>query len=188
MKMDTIQLSIIDAKVDLNISKPQQYIKQTHAKQTIEQPAATLQISQKDAKLLVDSSQAYRDLGLLTTKESIEQAAQKGKAAVMQGIARKAQEGNRMMDISKSEGRSTLASIARSHDGIDYKKLGIAWKPSVGSVKITYQAGDLNIQIQQNKPKIDVQLGDVTHNYTPGKVTGSLLQRESVETSVIKGD
>lgn len=188
MRMDTIQLNIVDAKVDLNIGKPQQYIKQTHAKQSIEQPAATLQISQNDAKLLVDSSQAYRDLGLLTTKESIEQAAQKGKVAVMQGIARKAQEGNQMMNISRANGRSTLVNIAKNRDGIEQQKLGIAWKPSVGSVKITYQAGDLNIKIQQNKPRIDVQLGDVTHNYTPGKVTGSLLQREGVETSVIKGE
>lgn len=188
MKLDQIQIRTQDAKVNLNISKPTQYIKQERAKQTIEQPAATIQMSHRDAKLLVDSSQAYRDLGLLTTKESIEQAAQKGKTAVMQGIARRVREGNQLMDISKSIDGSTITSIAKSRDTFEHKQISIKWVPSVGAVKITYQAGNLNIHAQENKPKIDVQLGDVVHNYTPGKISGQLLQRESVETTVIKGE
>ncbi|MBQ0140798.1 MAG: hypothetical protein KBT36_16105 [Kurthia sp.] len=188
MKLDQIQLHIQDAKVDLNISKPQQYMKQTPAKQTIKQPAATLEMSHTDAKLTIDSSQAYRELGLLTTKEAIEQAAQKGKSAVMSGIARRVSEGNEMMNLKQANGRATLANIAKRHDTFEQQKLGIQFIPSIGAVKISYQAGNLTIHAQANKPQIDVQLGDVVHNYTPGKVSGQLLQRESVETSVIKGE
>lgn len=188
MKLDQIQIHTQDAKVDLNISKPQQYIKQTPAKQTIKQPAATLQMSHTDAKLLIDSSQVNRDLGLLSAKDAIAQAAQKGKAAVMKGIARRVKEGNTLMDISHSTEGSAIRNIAKSHDTIKKQNLGIKWIPSFDAVKITYQAGTLNIKAQANKPHIDVQLGDVVHNYTPAKVTGSLLQRESVETTVIKGE
>lgn len=188
MKLDQIQIRTQDAKIQINKAQPNQYIKQNPAKQTIRQPAATLEMSSTDAKLLVDSSQAYRDLGLLSAKESIEQAAQKGKQAVMSGIARTVKEGNMMMDLANADGVKVLANIAKSRDTFVQQKLGIEWKPSVGSVNITYQAGNLNINSQQRKPQIDVQLGDVIHNYTPGKVTTSMLQHASVETTVIKGE
>lgn len=188
MKLDQIQIRTEDAKVKLNISEPQQYIKQNNAQQSIVQPAATVQISHTDAKLLIDSSQARRDIGLLSPKESIEEYARKGKQAVMEGIARKVSEGNQLMAIENKDGANIIANIAKSHDTFTVQKIGIKFIPSYKAVKITYQAGDLSIQTQANKPQIDVQLGDVIHNYTPGKVTGNLLQRESVETTVIKGE
>lgn len=188
MKLDQIQLNIQDAKVDLNITEPKQHIEQPRAQQHIEQPAATLEIHHTDAKLLVDSSQAYRDLGLISNAESIQNFASKGQSAVMEGMARRASEGDAMMEIRKDNGRATLSNIAKQHDTFEQQRLGIAWKPSIGSVKIKYQAGSLDIRIQAQKPKIDVQLGKVVHDYTPGKVTGTLVQREKVETTVIKGE
>ena len=188
MKLDRIQIQTQDAKLNLNISKPVQHIEQPQAKQTISQPAATLQISQTDAKLLIDSSQAYRELGLLSNGESIRNFAQKGQSAVMEGIARRASEGNSLMNIQPDGGRETLSNLAKQHDTYEQQRLGIEWKPSVGSVKIKYEAGDLNIRFQTHKPQIDVQLGKVVHDYTPGKVSGTLVQRENVQTSVIKGE
>lgn len=188
MKLDQIQLNIQDAKVDLNILQPKQYIEQPQAQQHIEQPAATLEIHHTDAKLLVDSSQAYRDLGLFSTAESIQNFAAKGQSAVMEGMARRASEGDAMMEIRKDNGRATLSNIAKQHDTFEQQRLGITWKPSIGSVKIKYQAGSLDIRIQAQKPKIDVQLGKVVHDYQPGDVTGTLIQREKVETTVIKGE
>ncbi|MEB6112864.1 DUF6470 family protein [Kurthia gibsonii] len=188
MKLDQIQLNIQDAKVDLNITQPKQYIEQPRAQQHIEQPAATLEIHHTDAKLLVDSSQAYRDLGLISNGESIRNFAAKGQSAVMEGMARRASEGNAMMEIRKSVGRETISNIAKQHDTFEQQRLGITWKPSVGSVKIKYQEGSLDIRIQAQKPEIDVQLGKVVHDYQSGDVTGTLIQREKVETTVIKGE
>jgi len=188
MKLDQIQLNIQDAKVDLNITEPKQHIEQPRAQQHIEQPAATLEIHHTDAKLLVDSSQAYRDLGLISNAESIQNFAAKGQSAVMEGMARRASEGDAMMEIRKDNGRATLSNIAKQHDTFEQQRLGITWKPSIGSVKIKYQAGSLDIRIQAQKPKIDVQLGKVVHDYQPGDVTGTLIQREKVETTVIKGE
>lgn len=187
MKLDRIEIRTQDAKVDLTIQNAQNRISQTAAKQTIKQPAATLEISQKDAKLHVDSSQAYRELGLLTTKEAIEQAAQKGKQAVKSGIARKVSEGDQMMAVHQKNGVSTLANIAKQHDTFTQQKLGIEWKPSIGSVKISYEAGSLNIHAQAKQPIIDVQLGSVNQQYAPGSVTGTLIQHAKVETTVIRG-
>lgn len=185
MKLDQVQIHTTDAKVDLQITKPIQHIEQPRAQQHIEQPAATLEIHSEAAKLFVDSSQAYRDLGLLTPKESVEQYAKKGKEKVMEGIVRRASEGDQMMNISNNAGNA-IQQIAASKVFPAPPQMAITWKPSVGAVKIHYQAGSLDINIQQHKPKIDVQLGKVVHDYTPGDVTGDLVQRPSVETKVIK--
>lgn len=187
MKLDQIQIHTTDAKVDLHISDPVQHIEQPRAQQHIEQPAATLEIHSEAAKLFIDSSQAERDIGLLTPKESIEQAAQKGKQKVMEGIARRAGEGDRMMNISKNSG-NVIQQIAASKAIPAPPQMAITWKPSVGSVKIHYQAGSLDINIQRHKPKIDVKIGKVVHDYTPGDVTGTLVQRPSVKTTVIKAE
>lgn len=187
MKLDQIQIHTTDAKVDLHISDPVQHIEQPRAQQHIEQPAATLEIHSEAAKLFVNSSQAYRDLGLLTPKESVEQNAQKGKQKVMEGIARRASEGDQMMNISKNAGNA-IQQIAASKAIPAPPQMAITWKPSVGAVKIQYQAGSLDINIQRHKPKIDVKIGKVIHDYTPGDVTGTLVQRPSVKTTVIKAE
>lgn len=187
MKLDQIQIRTTDAKIDLTISDSQQYIKQRAAKQFIEQPAATLQISHKDAKLLVDSSQAYRDLGLLSPKESVQQFAQNGLIAVQEGVSRRVSEGNALMNIGKNSGNA-IVNVAKQHDTFEQQRLGIEWKPSVGAVKIKYIAGSLQINIQANKPKIDVKLGGVDHQATRSDVSGTVIQRPTVETTVIKGE
>lgn len=188
MKLDQIQIRTQDARVDLNISDSNQYIKQNPAQQSISQPAATIQMSHTNAKLSIDSSQARYDIGLLSPKESVAEYARKGKQAVMEGIARKVSEGNQLMAIENKDGANILANIAKSHDTFTVQKIGIKFIPSFKAVKITYQAGDLNIHTQVNKPQIDVQLGDVIHEFTPSIVSGNLIQRESVETTVIKGE
>lgn len=187
MKLDQIQIRTTDAKIDFNITKPIQRIEQPRAQQQIEQPAATIEIQSEAAKLFIDSTQAYRDLGLLTPRESIEQNAENGKQASMEGIARRVSEGDQMMDISMNAGNA-IQQIAASKAIPDSPQMAITWKPSVGAVKISYQAGSLDINIQPHNPKINVQVGKVVHDYTPGKVTGELVQRPSIDITVIKGE
>lgn len=185
MKIDQIQIQTTDAKLALNISKPIQQIEQPRAKQYIEQPAATLEMHSTPSKLLIDSSQAYRDLGFLTAKESVDYNAQKGKEDVMEGIARRASEGDQMMNISK-DSENAIQNIAASIALLPPSQMAITWKPSVGAVKIYYEAGSLDINIQQHKPKIDVQIGKVVHDYTPARVEGVMEQYPSVQITVIK--
>lgn len=187
MKIDQIQIRTTDAKVDLNISKSAQYIKQPKANQTIEQPAATLEMHHTDAKLTVDSSQAYRDLGYFNNVEFAKNYAQAGESGVMEGIARRASEGEAMMNISKNSGNA-MPSIAQSFDTFEQQRLGIEWKPSVGAVKIKYHEGSLDINIQAHKAKINTVVNKPIIDYTPGKVSGTLIQREDVDISVKKGE
>ncbi|WP_418301583.1 DUF6470 family protein [Lysinibacillus fusiformis] len=186
MRLPQIQIRTTDAKMDLDISKPQQYIKQPKATQHIEQPAAILEIHTTRGALRIDSSQARRDLGLIGPLESSANYAQKGKQEALQGMARRAREGRQMMENSgKDQGRATIQNIAKQNHGPHRVQFNIKFVPSIGSVKIDYIPGTTDINIQRRDPKIDVKVNKPIHEYTPGKVTGTMVQTPSVQTDVI---
>lgn len=186
MRLPQIQIRTTDAKIDLDIHKPQQYIKQPRTIQTIEQPAAILDIRTTNSVLKIDSSQARRDLGLVGPFELMANYAQKGEQMSLQGMARRAQEGRQMMEnAGKDQGRATIQGIAKQNHGPKRVPFNIKFIPSIGSVKINFTPGTTDINVTTQKPKIDVQVNKPIHKYTPGKVTGTMIQTPSVQTDVI---
>lgn len=186
MKLDRVVVHTTNEKVDIHSTQAKLQMSSTDTKVNIEQPAAILEMHSEPAKINVDSSQAWRDMGLLTTKESIEQAAQKGMQAVKEGTARRAREGNQMMNIAS--GQNSIPAIAKGKLNIHPVQSGIKWIPSEDAVKLSYVPGKLDIHITPQQPKFDVKIGDVTGQYTPGNVIGTTVQKASVETNVIKGE
>ena len=186
MRLPQIQIRTTDAQMDLHISKPQQIIKQPNATQKIEQPAAILEINTTRGVLRIDSSQARRDLGLIGPLESIGNFAQEGKQEAIQGMARRAREGNQMMEnAGKDQGRAIIQNIAKQNHGPHRVQFNIKFVPSIGSVKIDYTPGTTDINITTQKPKIDAQVNKPVHDYTPGNVTGTMVQRPDVQIDVI---
>ena len=186
MRLPQIQIRTTDAKVDLHIAKPQQYIKQPKATQHIEQPAAILDINTTRSILKIDSSQARRDIGMIGPLESSANYAEKGKKEALKGIARRAKEGRQIMENSgKGQGRSIMQNIAKQNHGPHRVQFNIKFVPSVGSVKIDYTPGTTNINIQRREPIIDAKVNKPIHEYMPGKVTGTMVQRQDVDIDVI---
>ena len=186
MKLPQIQIRTTDAMIDLDIHKSQQYIKQPQATQTIEQPAAILEIRTTRGVLKIDSSQARRDLGLIGPLESIGNYAQEGQQVALEGMARRAREGRQMMESAgKDQGRTTIQNIAKQNHGPHPVRFNVKFVPSIGSVKIDYTPGTTDVNITKQAPKIDAQVNKPVHEYTPGKVTGTMIQRPSVQTDVI---
>lgn len=186
MRLPQLQIHTTDAKIDLDIHKPQQYIKQPNATQTIEQPAAILEIRTTRGVLKIDSSQARRDLGLIGPLESVGNFAQKGKQIALEGIARRAREGWQMMESSgKGQGRDIIPNIAKQNHGPHPVRFNIKFVPSIGSVNIDYTPGTTDVNITKQAPKIDAQVNKPIHEYTPGKVTGTMIQRPNVDIDVI---
>lgn len=186
MKFPQIQIRTYDIILDLQIHDPVQIIRQPKATQHIEQPAAILEINTTCGQLIIDSSQARRDIGMIGPLESVENYAKEGKKAVLEGIARRAREGRQMMkNAGKDLGRQTIQNIAKQNHGPKRVPFNVKFVPSVGSVKIDYIPGETEINITPQKPKIDVQVNKPIHEYTPGKVTGEVLQYPRVEIDVI---
>jgi hypothetical protein len=186
MKIDRVQVHTTDQKVEIHSTHPKLEMSTTNAKVDIQQPAAILEMHTEPAKLLIDQSQAWRDMGLLTPMESVKDAAQKGMQKVAEGTKRRAREGDQMMHIET--GGDKIAQIAKGKLGIQPVRSALKWIPSVDAVKSTYVAGRLDIKITPQAPRFDVTIGDVQGQYTPGTVTGTTVQRASVETNVIKGE
>lgn len=186
MRLPQIQIRTTDAKIDLHITKPQQYIKQPKATQHIEQPAAILDINTTRGILKIDSSQARRDIGMIGPLESSANYAEKGKQGALKGIARRAKEGRQIMENSgKGQGRSIMQNIAKQNHGPHRVQFNIKFVPSVGSVKIDYTPGTTDVNIQRREPIIDAKVNKPIHEYTPGKVTGTMVQRPEVDIDVI---
>ncbi|WP_332650971.1 DUF6470 family protein [Lysinibacillus sp. 54212] len=187
MRLPQIQIRTTDIQMDLQIHNPKQHIEQPKATQTIQQPAAILDINTTRGQLKIDSSQARRDLGLIGPLESSRNYAEKGKQELLKGISRRAGEGRQLMESAgKGQGRAPIQSIAKQNHGP--KRAGpynIKFVPSIGSVKIDYTPGKTDVNFTPQKPKIDVQVNKPIHKYTPGDVTGTMIQRPHVEIDVV---
>jgi hypothetical protein len=183
MDFPQIQIRTIDAKLGLNIEDAKQLIRQPKATLHIEQPAAIIDINTTRGFMKIDSSQARRDVGLIGPLESAANYASEGRQKVMQGMARRASEGRQMMDIAHNP--NAIVSIAKKNTFPVPAKLGIDFIPSVGSVKLDYTPAKLDINVQTQKAKISAQVNKPIHEYTPGKVSGYMLQKPSIEIDVI---
>ena len=183
MYIPQIQIQTTDARLGLNIEKGQQKIEQPRATQHIEQPAAVIDIETTTGIMKIDSSQARRDVGMIGPLESTKNFAAAGRQKAMQGIARRVSEGNQMMDIANNQ--NVIASISRKNTSPSKKPIGIEFIPSIGSVKLDYTPAKVDINIQTNKPKIDVSVNKPIHNYTAGDLSGYMLRKSSIEIDVI---
>lgn len=187
MRLPQIQIRTTDAKIELEISKPKQHIEQPRATQTIEQPAAVIEIRTTRGVLKIDSSQARQDIGMVGPLESSANYAEGGKQGVLEGIARRAREGRQLMEnAGKGQGRKTIQNIAKQNHGPHRPgPYNIKFVPSVGSVKIDYTPGTTEINTERREPIIDAKVNKPIHEYTPGKVTGTMVQNPSVDIDVI---
>lgn len=186
MNIPQIQITTTDINMDYRIQQGTQKIQQPKASQTIEQPAAILEINTTRGQLKIDSSQARRDVGMIGPIEVTKNAAQEGQQDLLSGISRRVREGNQMMEnAGKEQGRATIQNIAKQNHGP--KRAGpynIKFVPSIGSVKIDYSPGTTNVDIQRRNPKIENKVNKPIMDYTAGKVNGTMVQRPSVHIDV----
>ncbi|MCH7320648.1 DUF6470 family protein [Solibacillus sp. MA9] len=187
MRFPQIEISTTDIRMDYTTTKPQQRIQQPQADLKISQPAATLEINTTNPKLDINQDQLWRDLGMKPTGELIKEYAQIGRQEMLKGISRRVGEGNQMMrSAGKDQGRATIQGIAKQNHGP--KRAGpynIKFIPSYNAVKVNITPGTTDINIERNEPKIDVKVNKPIHQYTPGKVTGTIVQRPEVQIDVI---
>lgn len=186
MKFPQIQIRTTNIQLDMYNKKPKQYIEQPKATQIIKQPRAILDIETDPGAILIDSSQARREIGLLTPKESVLEYAKKGREAVLKAIAKTVQEGNEMMYSAGKGNGSVIPEIAKKNTMPKIAPINIKFVPSYGSVKITHVPAKVDIEIVPQKPIIDVEVNKPIHKYTPGDVIIDVIQYPSVDIDVIE--
>ena len=187
MQFPQIQIKTTDIQMDYTITKPFQRIEQPKADLKISQPAATLEIHTTNPELHINQDQLWRDLGLKPTGELISEYAQKGKQEALKGISRRVKEGNQLMqNAGKEQGRSTIQGIAKQNHGPHRSgPYNIKFIPSFNAVKVNITPGTIDVNIERNAPRIDVQVNKPKMDFTYGDVNGTMLVRPDVDIDVI---
>lgn len=183
MRIPRMEITHQQIQLDMKIIPAKQRIEQRPADLQIEQPAAILEISTTKPTLDINLDQFWADLGFKKTSVLIEEAASRGHEEVMNGIARRAQEGRRLMlSAGKGQGAQPIQSIAKEKHGPKRPgPINIKFIPSYQSVKLRYDPGSVDIQVQPQKPKIDVAIQKPVHEYTKGKTQFDVLQYPSIK-------
>ena len=185
MRIPQIQIQKTDIKMNYQTTDAVQRIQQPKADLNIQQPAAILEINTTNSTMDVDMSQFWRDVGLKPTKELISENAQKGRQEMLQGISRRMGEGRQMM-LGAGKGAGTIKSIAMQNHGPKRPgPIGIDFIPSFNAIKVNIQPGTTDVNITQQAPKIDVQVNKPNHDYTPGDVSGTMVQRARIDIDVM---
>nr|WP_304216814.1 DUF6470 family protein [Fredinandcohnia onubensis] len=179
MELAQIRLESKNAKIGIRTTKPVQEIKQPKADLSIEQPKAELKIETTPGKLTIDQTEAWADMDLKHISRRISEAADKGYQDSLEGIARRAQEGQELMTIEN--GRNPIAQIAKRNSEGPELQFNVGWIPSRFSVKTNYVPAEVDIQVKVNKPIIKSSINKPIHEYSPGKVDISLEQRQSLK-------
>jgi len=179
MLFPQIRLQSIFAKTELEIQKPVQQIEQPKAELSMEQPKAELTMRRTAGRLTIDQTQAREDMDLKSVGRRIEEAAQFGRQDWLAGLARVAQDGNEMMRIENGGG--AIARQAKRNNEGQQKEFNIGWIPSHFSVKIDYEPGKVDIDVQERKPIIDAKINKPVHDYTPGSAKVRLANHPSLE-------
>ncbi|HZH62650.1 MAG TPA: DUF6470 family protein [Metabacillus sp.] len=179
MQIPQIRMQSTQGMIGLETSLAELEPAQSHAQMEIQQPKAKVEMSQAPAQLTIDQTEAWADMNLINILRRVEQAAQQGKRDVLEGIARRAQQGNELMKIEN--GGNAIASQAKVNGYKPMYNMNIAYIPKPGSVKINIEPSRVNIDVKPSKPIIDVQINKTTGHYTPGQVHAYVQQKNNLE-------
>lgn len=182
MDIPQLQIQTTNGILDLQIIKPTQEIEQPRTTINQEQPAAVLEISTTRARLSVDTTEARAEIDLKSIRRRNEEYAQLGKQGVMQGIGRRAEEGQQLLQIEN--GGNMIANLAKQNGTPPPAPLGIRFVGNKSGVKMSIQPGTTDIRFTPQKPIMDVQVNKPIHHYTPGKVTGQMNPYPSIQIDV----
>jgi hypothetical protein len=179
MNLPQIRLESTFAKIAIETTHPVLEIEQPPAELDLQQPPAEIHIETTPAKLTIDQTKAWEDMDLKHIFRRIEEFAQLGYEDWLEGMARVSQQGDELMRIE--DDGNPIAEQAKENSEDPMYEFNIGWVPSHFSVKTYYEPAKVHIDIKVNKPIIKTKINKPIINYTPGKVTTELVQRNSLK-------
>lgn len=161
-----LQINKTDAQMGIKTTNAKLFISQKPAELEIETKASKLIIHTEQVKVLIDQSECWKERGLKDTFTLIVEAAEEGRQAVLEGIARVADEGSRMAAIKNKGNAFAEIALNNSFDKVDFNVTFIPKsRPKIdavgGTVDIQVDEGYVRINARTNKAEIDVEPGNV---------------------------
>ena len=183
MRLPQIRTETTQAKIAIETRHAQQSIQQPGAELDLQQPQAELFIERIPSKLTIDQTAAWESMDLKTVRKRIEEAAANGQSAVLEGIARRAQEGNELMKIENKG--NPIAAHAKKNSERPENNFNIGFIHPHLSVKVDYEPGKVNIDWKVNKVINETTTNAPIIGYEAGKVDTSLQQRNALDIDFI---
>lgn len=183
MHLPQIRMESTFARLGLQIEKPVQRLEQPKADISMQQPKAILQMEMTPGKLSIDQTKAWNDMDLKSVRKRVEEFAQLGYQDCLEGMARRAQQGDELMKIEHKG--NVIQAQAKENSERPYKQLHLGWIPSLFSVDIHYEPGTLTLEAEAQNPIVDVQINKPIHDYTPGKVSPYIEEWNSLDIDFV---
>jgi hypothetical protein len=183
MRLPQIRVNSDFARIEIKTSNARLSIEQPKAELEIEQPKAEMEIERIPAKLSIDQTKAWEDMDLKHIFKRIEEAAQNGYSDWINGLARRAQQGNELMKIENNG--NTLAAQVKENSTKPEHQFNIGWIPSLFSVKIDYVPAEVKTQVKPQKAIINATTKNPIIDVNNGIVETSLKQLSSLEVDFI---
>ena len=183
MQMPQIRLQSTYAKIGIETKNASLQIEQPNADLDIQQPKAEMTIHRTPSKLSIDQTAAWEAMGIKSTGKSVAENAQIGKQAWMDGIARRVQEGNELMQIEN--GGSPIAAHAEKNGKRPEKHFNIGFIPPHGSVKLAYEPAKIDIDWQTNQVINNTKTNKPITEYEPGAVSVTTLQNNDLNIDFV---
>jgi len=171
------------ARLGLETTRPVQEIAQPKPDLGLTQRPARLTIERVPGRLVIDQSQAWAASGLKDPLTLARDIAAEGRAAALEGIARIAEEGDRMQAIESGE--NAIATIATEKALPPPADFTITLMPPPFSVKMRYTPTRLLLHWKLGGAFFDPKTYRPVHRYIPGEVNPYLLQKQRLEITVV---
>ncbi len=178
MNIPQLQIQTTPSKLDLQTTNAVQEIEQPRAVLSQQQPAAILEISTTRPQLSLDTTELRAELDLKSPLRRSAENAQYGQSQVMEGIARRASEGQQLAAIEN--GGNAIVNITKQYDAPEQQQIGIRFVGNRLKLQMSIQPGTLTVNTTPQKVVNDVQVNKPIHTFTPGKVTGEMEQYGSI--------
>ncbi len=176
-----INIQITPAQLGLDISLGSMRLEQSHASMTLEQPQAVMRVQNPSGRLQIDNRAVRQELGVGSQLVSARERTAASIRTAQEGIARRAQEGDRMMRQPQVIG--TLAKEANYRNAHVETNVGLIPR---SRPEITYVGEpEARIHVIPQAPRLQVKPNAPRVDLVPAAVNAYLKQRGSVEIEYV---
>jgi len=168
IKMPSLKITTIDAKMTIQKRDPKMQISGQDAKVTIQKREHSFKVYTKDAKIKIDNYVAFKQLDNSKKMADMEAkidgySRQKGRKATSEYVS----DGNNMMQI-ETNNKKVLSNISKRNAN-------------------RFSNSEINLGIfPKNNIKINVEEGKVTTNYKPGEIKTNV--QKNLKIKAIPGE
>ena len=168
MNFPTIQIRQTPALLGIEQERANLNLRQPRATMEMNIEAPKIQQRQPMGDLHIDQSKAWAALGVGSHMNAMHTIYSSSRNEAMRGIARIAQEGDRMMQIHNKT--DAVAEIAKSRLQTNYSNISIVGEASYDNVDVSFTArrpelelirGSVDLSVTPNLPQMSFQRGSI---------------------------